>query len=335
MLNPPIKYAIYGGTRLAMILGNADENVWNWFYSNHIQLYFNERVLSHGGVDHRIQFVSFKDDSYKMFVDEKIIKDKQYNEDMSFDENCKRWLAEGYYLQPYIDVTRLENTSYSHMNSGAHSVFIFGYEDSIKKFEILDYNANNKFLPIYISIESLNQAYSSESLKLDLVKKGWAENCYVKLYKFVARDFSFDINLVVEQLENYINGVNNIQLEVPVIEGINKASFGINVYDSMIDYIKNTHWKKIDIRAFKALVEHKEVMVRRLEYMNNNGYYIANECIAKYKEIEKKSKQLLLFALKYNMSGEKGKLAQICKEMKWVSEEEQENIIKIVRGVKK
>lgn len=46
MLDPPIKYATFGSTRLAMILGNADENVWNWFYSNHIQLYFNERILS-------------------------------------------------------------------------------------------------------------------------------------------------------------------------------------------------------------------------------------------------------------------------------------------------
>mgnify|MGYP000605155017 FL=1 len=172
MLDPPIKYATFGSTRLAMILGNADENVWNWFYSNHIQLYFNERILSHGGTDHRIQFVSFKDNCHRTFVEERLIKDEDYCFDSRFVDNCKKWLEEGYYVQPYIDATKLRNTGYIHTRPGAHSVFIYGYDEQNRILTILDYNPKGQFVPINVSEDDLEEGFSSEHLNKDLIKKG-------------------------------------------------------------------------------------------------------------------------------------------------------------------
>ena len=295
MLDPPIKYATFGSTRLAMILGNADENVWNWFYSNHIQLYFNERILSHGGTDHRIQFVSFKDNCHRTFVEERLIKDEDYCFDSRFVDNCKKWLEEGYYVQPYIDATKLRNTGYIHTRPGAHSVFIYGYDEQNRILTILDYNPK----------------------------------CFVKLYKIVHKDYNFDINEVVKQLKNYERGLNDIKMDVPVIKGVNNASFGISVYDSMIDYIKNNQKTKIDIRAFRAFVEHKEVMVKRLEYMMKKGYDIDEQLISAYKEIEKKAKQMVLVVLKYN-KGDKEKMEQVCNMLTQTSKKEFDVIYNIL-----
>ena len=329
MLDPPIKYATFGSTRLAMILGNADENVWNWFYSNHIQLYFNERILSHGGTDHRIQFVSFKDNCHRTFVEERLIKDEDYCFDSRIVDNCKKWLEEGYYVQPYIDATKLRNTGYIHTRPGAHSVFIYGYDEQNRILTILDYNPKGQFVPINVSEDDLEEGFSSEHLNKDLIKKGWADKCFVKLYKIVHKDYNFDINEVVKQLKNYERGLNDIKMDVPVIKGVNNASFGISVYDSMIDYIKNNQKTKIDIRAFRAFVEHKEVMVKRLEYMMKKGYDIDEQLISAYKEIEKKAKQMVLVVLKYN-KGDKEKMEQVCNMLTQTSKKEFDVIYNIL-----
>lgn len=297
MINPPIKYAIYGGTRLAMILGHADENIWNWFYSNHIGLYYNERILSHGTYDHRVQFCSFKDNSHKLFVEEEIIRDIDI-EGKKVDL-CKAWIDSGYYVQPYVDVVYLDNTSYQ-MENAAHSIFIYGYQEESKSFTILDYDKDRNFSAIQIAEDKLEKAFNSIGMKNDLVKKGWANSFYAKKYKIKKNDYPLDLCRIDKQLNEYIHG-DMIKMDMPVLPEY-KIKYGIDVYESLAAYLcSKEDDEEIDDRCFKALQEHKDVMYDRFLYMRKKGIIFEDVCMDYFLQIKRSADMLFMLVLKYNM----------------------------------
>lgn len=298
---PPIIYAIYGGVRLAIILGQKSSNAEKWFYNNHIQLYSSKLILSHGGVDHLVQFLSFKDNTYRLFLDETII-----NEDINSNLNrtnildfIMHMISEKYYIHAYVDVSKIKGLNYSGKPM-AHSLFIVGYD--LEKLQLCcwDYNLKGQFCKIRISINDFLDAFTSCDAGKDLNKKGLANKYYFKLYKFRDRTYHFSVDYMVEQIQAYLSSRDISYYSEPMIYGEN-IKFGISCWDNVDHYFKENN-DIIDERLLKVILEHKHVMKNRISYLLENNYLYNHRFIRRFCELEQMASKIQILGLKYNIN---------------------------------
>ncbi|WP_308638633.1 hypothetical protein [Paenibacillus silvisoli] len=98
-----------------------------------------------------------------------------------------------------------------------------------------------------------------------------------------------DTDYVCLMLQDYLNGKNSShrykELE-HILPDEDDRTWGINVYTSLTKVLNQENVPGTTLRSFHALMEHKKLMVSRLEYINNNYAPIQLDLIEGYKQIE-------------------------------------------------
>lgn len=298
---PPIIYAIYGGVRLGIILGQNSPNVTNWFYNNHIQLLSTNLTLSHGGIDHLIQFQSFKDYTYRFFL-----KEIEINEQINRDINrlnvldyILSYINAGYYVQAYVDVSKIHGIRYDSKKPMAHSFFITGYDLNELCLFHWDYDEQGKFHKLDTSMDDFLEAFCSDELGRDLQRKGLAKKYYFKLYKFEDREYPFSLDYLVDQFQAYINSKNISYYSEPFLYGEN-ICFGMDCWNNVEQYINGVE-NYIDERLLKVILEHKQVMKKRIDFLLEKNFLKNIEIMQQYNKLEEMAKKFQILGLKYNL----------------------------------
>lgn len=207
-------------------------------------------------------------------------------QDISFSQE---WMHENLNFCPFIDLQRMKKTEIesewkkdiidfviSHIDEGKylfttvnhehikasdfinnHAMLIYGYDLDENVIHIADNFINGKFTFSKCSFEEFIDAYYLLGTRYD-----WLENIVFILKLNNVQNTEFNLAHMIEQIQDYLNSRGNGNLV-----------YGLNVYEVLNEYLSNLLEKSAmwDIRSFHFLMEHKDSMVNRIEYLYKNN----------------------------------------------------------------
>lgn len=213
--------------------------------------------------------------------------------------------------------------------------FIYGYDKEKKTIYVADHYDNGKYLIAEIGflefVKSYKIAYwdTEEENLLESSKEIVREKKLITVAK--QKDFKYEFNKewFKYQLIDYLDATYRLHGISPIPEqAYHIRYFGINGYD-LLNYflceLVNDEGIWRDWRSFTLLSDHKKLLLKRVEFLNENRIcMITNEEIKKYNELYRSAQIIQNLFLKYAISSSKdvvGKMKKILLEMKSVEEE--------------
>lgn len=319
----PIKvYSNYAYV-LSVLLNNED--ALNWFYSNFIQVkyirdtnknqpfIFNYSLGNLTKYFYNLPFLEVRSLARDFLL--KVCDDIVGFLIKSLENNYYIMIiADEYYLPP--------RTSYN-IQHYQHLIMLNGFDMEKKCFYSVGFN-NGKYEEAIIDFGDMCKAVSS----------GQGNNKNVRddlcmLYKIQDREkleypqegynyfpYKFNLKLVKRSLQEYLYSEYSDEHFDYFYEVSKNAEYGISYYEAMIEYvqkyIRRIYEGKVYEVAFHGMMEHKKVMVQRLEYMYEQGH-VSNidKEIEIYKALAVRAEMIRNQVLKFNLTGHLSILSSI------------------------
>ncbi|SDE61386.1 hypothetical protein SAMN02799630_05920 [Paenibacillus sp. UNCCL117] len=154
-----------------------------------------------------------------------------------------------------------------------HELFIFGYDRNLQAFEIADFTlkgANSRYSHGRASFKEIEAAYRAISISDDYLNRGRGGIHLISFFHDIT--YSFDTELVIDTLKDYINSNNTARLHANK-ENPRDANYGISAYESLRKHlILLIEGKaKVNYKPFHFLVDHKTMMLHRIKFMGELG----------------------------------------------------------------
>ena len=291
----------------------------NWLINNYIQVYclkdlYKARDERKGTLDYYYNeygdwslfefsgnpLLGYSLIDYKMFLELKI----KYK--ISVIDLLKSAIGKKRYIYIGIDKFYIEfYDEYEKMHAG-HHLFINGFIESKKSFIAHDNFAGGKYCEHEISFDTLEKAFLNILENYELQAEAYAGGIVFLEYKIRywhlenQNMFQLNIEKIIYLLKEYlmIPGYDN------KFKYIKNYSFGMEVYEELINLIKNNgikEGKDVDFRAFCCLRDHKRIMILRLENIQNHLNLNLERQIYEMKVIEREITQVIMMFIKYNL----------------------------------
>ena len=163
---------------------------------------------------------------------------------------------------------------------------VYGYNSDRKHFNIFGFDNNHNFTKNHVDFLAFKKAFNS--------MKGNNKNVrdhYIMSYKvkdvneieypqknFNYFDYQLDLKLIKESIREYLTSQNSSEkfsmFYTPMAN--DEFGFGIGVYDHLTKYfekiLNQDDCNNIDFRSIHGLLEHKQLMLSRVKYMQKNSY---------------------------------------------------------------
>jgi hypothetical protein len=309
---PPVNYSLYAAVRLSILLANPKTH--DWFYSNFIQLHFEDLIVNPVVSDHHLNIFPIeymKAYDYcgaalflqETFVDEKVIPvDKK-----TLIPAMVGWIDQGFYVISRVDVSKLPGTRHYRGRPSVHTVFFYGYDLQQKIFHHLDFNEKGDLTPIDVRFEDYLTAFFSRNLPGLFKEKRINSQYHITLCNVKPQSklqFQLDPECIKALLTDYLHSTNTskrFHLFVPEAKGV----YGLSIYQALIDFtvFMARSSQSVDYRTFHALYEHKQLMVERLLYLESLGIIDSTLRLSeRFNKIAELSDILRHLAIKYNVT---------------------------------
>ena len=325
---------------LSIILGH--DNMEEWFLSNYIQLCAPKKCYKYGNTD--VEFLNFFPKYFSDFesfylrthnINESIFKLTEEN----LIENITSWIDNGYYIETFLNEIEIEGSFLNDIKAvRINEQLIYGYDMSEKVFKMVMFNAQAQVDRMDITFDVFTKVFFSEKGKKLCKESNWISvgNEYgLVLYRFREDvKFRFDIENIILQLEEYLNGFNSAIYLSWLTQEKRDFVFGIDVYDSLIKWLDLHQDEFIDNRSVFGLWDHKKIMLRRLEYLEKNKY-VSNVYSDEYHEIVKMSDNVRLLIMKYNLLRKRSVVDSIIGKLAIIKEKEYKLLSVVLKDMKK
>ena len=183
----------------------------------------------------------------------------------------RRKLSEGYYVLSFCDEYYISQKKRYHKVHNWHDFMLCGYNDVQKYFIGLGYTRDNQFKTYKIPFYELYQAIIwTEKNGLLNKDSSVAKIEFIKARK--DKEYTIKPDVIKEQLENYIAS-KPIETDSYV--------YGIDAYYRFMNNLRN----KFDIRCIRLIMEHKQIMLQRIEYLNKLCEIDLDAIYIKYQQI--------------------------------------------------
>lgn len=298
---------------------------WDWVLNTHIQIRCSIFYSKKWDIyDSRITFYPYGMHDLtpnifdmcpmldKYVIPRKIILDK-YESPIFFVEESVR---DGYYISTYMDQffrKDINKIGYHHPN------YIYGFDGEAKKIHIMDNFEHGKFQKKEISYDEFLKSFQQ------INGTNWEASVF--LYKLKETDFYFSSEFVREQILDYLYPekqfcyFNRMACPESVVDTDQKydyTDFGIHCYEFLQEIIfKNINCEiNSDIRFFCIMEDHKYLMLKRYEYMQERGLIKENmDLYEGLKELLFKFRILTNLYLKYIMTNKREILLNIMEQL--------------------
>lgn len=251
-----------------------------WLYSNYIQVYYDpDKILFD------FYMVDALNDLYCPFLSIKQVPRDLVNKCSpkgicNFLIDC---INLGYYIFIFLDEYYIRSSMAYNKVHFDHMILIYGYNREKKYFNVSGFFKNWKYHTSTASFNEIKMAYYN-------LQKPQAWNQELRLLRLNSEipKYVFDIRRIKNYLNDYLNSTNNYDHNsvyydpVPVnrIYGL-KTIEGLTNY---IDFLKQYGQDNIEIsiKTFHVLYDHKKLMLKRIQYLIDqgflkNGKYIYNK----------------------------------------------------------
>lgn len=176
-----------------------------------------------------------------------------------------------------------------------HDYVIYGYDDEKRVFKSAGYLKEKNYDTFEIGYEDYFNAVCHLG----------RDNVDLWFYR-IKNDYEpkFKVGQVIQQMNNYLNSVHKPKED----ETKNTYYFGISAWEMYADHVLNENYHYMDLRFSRTFMEHKVIMLNRLQVMYEEDYLNDYELIIQYKrEIVERAKIVHLLCIKYNLT-EKNKI---------------------------
>ena len=330
-----------GYANILAILEN-NPNTRSWVYSYYIQtciiednvvhatlfVDFDNRVLSNIWSSHSIfrplqcPFLNVFDMSTEMLMKMEYPPVKFIKE--SIDSHM--------YVMCFIDISKI--VVYNRSDFSLHEFFVFGYDDIREVLHFADF-VNNKYNYYTCSYSEFSNAYSSA---METNNFRTQKLCLLKPLEIT---YALDFSYIQKKIYEYLYPDNNAEIDfmqriesvIPRRKGGIAIYSGINIYTYFIKFLYDQmvlNRNHIDIRLYHGLLDHKEMMLKRFEYLLHESVlpshksYLCDE----YKTIRDNTLIIRNQLMKFNISGKisiidkvSKTLAETCSKESYLLEE--------------
>lgn len=272
---------------IGIIQANAQNDILPWLASKYINCSYHRGNI----FDICVTDKWFCLDEKLIFQCVNLTKDLYIDQSVDIVELLRmmidlRCYPNGMYNEEYICGKTNYKKSYF-----SHDYLLIGYNDEKRVFYSVGYLADGKFQRFSIPYDSMKQAL--ETLK------GTNIIFYFLKYNSDAQ-YTFHTDVFLQELFDYINSTTSVKVFRT------DTYFGMQAICEMAkDLLINAEEKhRIDKRYLRALMEHKFLMVKRIEYLNNEcGLTLSN--IKEYAiQIHKMAETVHLLGIKYSITRE-------------------------------
>lgn len=281
-----------------------------WFYSNYIQLVWNN--------DFTFSLTFFPNwFSTNPWLDVQVLKkDTIKANNINIHDLIMNCINSKMYFYASFDEFYVPHKHCYGKRHFQHDFMIYGYDSVQKEYLLLGYTDKQIFETTPISFAQLEEAFFLNAVG--------TENVHL-ISKKENFKYDFDLRLVYEMLGDYLNGRNSSERCRMYGDTLENRVFGLDIYKYLRQYFKLLVRANIycDIRPLHILYEHKKCMVLRLEYMYNNNYidddsHLYDDC----KCIENETLAMRDLQLKYTITNDKSCLNKIVNKLFEIEQKE-------------
>jgi hypothetical protein len=193
------------------------------------------------------------------------------------------------YVYGIFDEAAFSQIQVKHLkiSSFPHELFIFGYNDVTKLFDVADFTFTGKYEYVDVSFDEIKEAYSSIDKRSDYLNEGKGG---LDILSYNEKgSYCFDSVLVMETLTDYLLSRNSSARD-SMRQNPRSSIFGMEVYNYLILYMNNLLEGRgdFDVRPFHFLWDHKVIMLSRIRFMGFQGFLKNSDLIYNtYQEIER------------------------------------------------
>ncbi|WP_218619011.1 BtrH N-terminal domain-containing protein, partial [Paenibacillus sp. P32E] len=192
-----------------------------------------------------------------------------------------------------------------------HAIFIYGFDDNEKRFNISGFLENRKYKCAYASYSEIeNSFYDFGKTHIDSDVTQHVN--YMHLLKLHPKHhqglpYQFDMKFIAEQIKDYYES-KNLSLNYQSFyshELYSEWTYGIDILPRLIEYyslnLKDS--TRMDIRPFYTLYDYKKLMVARIRYIEKKKLYDIKPMFSEgFTKLENKSESLLNLYIKYALT---------------------------------
>jgi len=218
-------------------------------------------------------------DRFDMFSDEEFLK------------LIYKMMNQGYYLYAHVNEKHIPNSPGYQAFDFMHDILLYGANVTEEKLDCISYVIDENMESLQYKLGELNYNHFIKAIK-DISNRN-----HFHFFKTKENyEFKFDADLLKAQLHDYLNARNET-FNMPYSSS---CVFGIAVYDSIIKEIESN--EAIDLRITKILLEHKQCMLQRIEYLMTHYIISSENNLLDYKNVVKKFENIHKLATKYSVT---------------------------------
>ena len=210
---------------------------------------------------------------------------------------AKNMLDRGYYVAGLNNERCVRAKAAYQKYDHVHDYIIFGYDDELRAFKSAGYIANQKYDYFDLYYEDY----------LDSLRAFCFHNLPFYFHR-VNREASISIKYdeIQQKIEDYLLSRKDRVTKTTV------ASYGISVWKRLASHTASMATDKgnLDIRAYRAMMEHKTIMLDRIRILSER-HFIANATREYRDAVVQPAAIVYALSLKYNMTLNQNLLARI------------------------
>lgn len=225
------------------------------------------------------------------------------------------FLKQGFYITGAYNEKYIESSNVYHVRDKMHDYLLIGYDEEKKCFKAIGYNKDLEYDFFDVTFEAYN-------LSLEDTPYSYVE---IKVIEFDKNsEVTINISDINRKLKYYIRSKNDTMRESMV--------YGLEAIKALKDYYveRYSQGENLDVRYSRGLMEHKELMMRRLNLLYKYGYIKNLGAVEDYEYVRNQSIILHRLCLKHNIKKSDSTCDKITKIMDEIVQHEKEILSKVV-----
>ncbi|MFT5369860.1 MAG: hypothetical protein ACI8V2_004838 [Candidatus Latescibacterota bacterium] len=319
--HPPIIGYLHHAFPLAIV--SQDERYLPWFHSQYIQVHCPANLAAGPDPARKRKFNFYRpprhDDAPAFGLLVSRLNRNVVLADGEVMGLIRRAILSGRYVQVCVDEFEIPGKKAFHKRHLLHELFIYGFDDYGLCVETLGFQETGDFASARVAYDDLQRAFDA----------GATNNAYdpegLRLFSMDEKtSYRFDIRAVLEGLEDYVSSRNTSERFRMLSEPIDGV-FGLATYRCLIEACAQlfSHPQWFDIRPLHILWEHKVCMLRRIRYLEREGYLNPSDGFGDlYASVETDTRTLRMMMLKLRASRDTATLGRIIQRLEQLARDE-------------
>lgn len=306
---PEIITFVYEAYPLGIMKANGVDYK-EWLYSNFIQLNCHDDIIKnqevfnafYGEIGINSPFLSVQKNSLAFLK----------KMDIDYVEYFRKCIDLECYVYLKMDEYYISERHAFQKYKFIHDEMILGYDD--RGFEIIGYDDTGMITRQNLDYNNFIEAIDSN--ETDFGRRMWADDVFV--IHAIKNEYKLNVNAIRAALRDYLDSCSTSESCNSFAMPLTDTIYGLAVYDKINEYLcfleehENIFKgnKNIDNKVFRIIMEHKTLMLDRIDYLRRQGFAL-DDLFIRYVHVKEKAKIAHMLAVKYEVFPQKEYLSKL------------------------